>query len=392
MKIGLLVNNNGQFLVLTPQGASLPAAGNGNLPDPDSYVLYNTANGSATGIEEAFFASYKHNHNSQKGKLESDKIRIFNIEEPDFNCSGEVVFSLAGTAQPGHNTAFVDLQNLRYTGASDFCNFINPYNFVRLGTSGKRISPTSHDRFLTDCFSGRLHCTIEVKTPLCLPDAEQMTEKTINCKKHKEYPFLRFDDQPLIPGTAIKGMLRSVYETLTGSCLSVFHGQREVINYRTKPTGQAARAGIVLQIPTESIQGKILACAGENVLADSYFEEVTTWRYDDNNNHLQVTDINRSHLINGQLFFAKLTSDTYNKKSNIFKFFHVKELNERKNDLTKTPGFLKVTGKSIGNKHFERFFIPLKIGNLKDIFKKCFEDYKGQSYPTCNKFIEKYSQ
>ena len=51
--------------------------------------------------------------------------------------------------------------------------FINPYQFVPLGQGVNR---TVHsDVTEANTVSGRIHCKLYVKTPLAIPDSEQMT-------------------------------------------------------------------------------------------------------------------------------------------------------------------------------------------------------------------------
>lgn len=90
--------------------------------------------------------------------------------------------------------------------------FINPYNFVSLGSEVERTEPT--DGTLT----GKIKVSLIVKTPLAIPDAEKCTTDSIG---HKTFPFFRVGDKPVIPGSQLRGMIRNAYETLSNSCFSV---------------------------------------------------------------------------------------------------------------------------------------------------------------------------
>lgn len=90
--------------------------------------------------------------------------------------------------------------------------FINPYSFVSLGSDVQRDMPTDGE------LTGKIRVSLIVKTPLSIPDTEGVTTDKI---KHKTYPFFRVADKPVIPGSQLRGMLRSAYETLSNSCLSV---------------------------------------------------------------------------------------------------------------------------------------------------------------------------
>ena len=90
--------------------------------------------------------------------------------------------------------------------------FINPYDFVRLGSDVQRDVPSD------GTLSGKITVSLIVKTPLAIPDTDGIKPDEIG---HKTYPFFRVDGKPVIPGSQLRGMLRSAYETLSNSCLSV---------------------------------------------------------------------------------------------------------------------------------------------------------------------------
>lgn len=97
--------------------------------------------------------------------------------------------------------------------------FINPYQFVPLGDGPVR---NRTRREYTGNLSGKIHCSLTIKTPLAISDASREEKDE---KEHKTYPFLRFyhDDKepPMIPGSELRGMVRSVYEAATNSCMGV---------------------------------------------------------------------------------------------------------------------------------------------------------------------------
>ncbi|MCW6035551.1 TIGR03986 family CRISPR-associated RAMP protein [Spirulina subsalsa FACHB-351] len=108
--------------------------------------------------------------------------------------------------------------------------FHNPYNFVPAlprdevtGELGDR-APVGHGRYYEDYWSGRIAVKLTTVTPLLIPDAAEMTENN----DHKTYPVrLGADGKPYLPPTSIKGMLRSAYEAVTNSRLSVFEKDHE---------------------------------------------------------------------------------------------------------------------------------------------------------------------
>ena len=106
--------------------------------------------------------------------------------------------------------------------------FINPYNFVKVNFEKKpertkaQSTPGKH--------TGILHCKLVTKTPLLIPDMSKVPNKP----GHKELTFLRTESGvPMIPGSSLRGPVRSMFETLTNSCLSTVD-ERKSITYRTK--------------------------------------------------------------------------------------------------------------------------------------------------------------
>lgn len=141
-------------------------------------------------------------------------------------------------------------------------HFHNPYNFIpalprpienpELGDH----KPIGHGCYDEDYWSGRIAVKLTTETPLLIPDAAEMTEND----GHYTYPVrLGKDGKPHLPPTSIKGMLRSAYEAVTNSRLSVFYQHDKQLGYRTpaKNTVKPARVekrkdGLYLRILEES--------------------------------------------------------------------------------------------------------------------------------------------
>lgn len=98
-------------------------------------------------------------------------------------------------------------------------SFVNPYTFVPLGkgtpayrAKGNEVkdgdSPATDERRYT----GVLNCTLTTETPLSIPDKAAARESM-------PVPFFRVGGELAIPGSSIRGCVRSVYEMLTDSCL-----------------------------------------------------------------------------------------------------------------------------------------------------------------------------
>lgn len=89
--------------------------------------------------------------------------------------------------------------------------FVNPYNFISID---KEIDVRT-DQINIGNNTGILHCSLLTKTPLAIPDTETVTRDD---REHPTYKFMRLNGKPAIPGSSIRGALRSTYETLTNSC------------------------------------------------------------------------------------------------------------------------------------------------------------------------------
>lgn len=103
-------------------------------------------------------------------------------------------------------------------------SFVNPYNFVRVSFKDKKKKETKPEDKL---HTGVLECRLITKTPLAIPDPEKKDEEKVDNSdgnepgKHNIYPFFRYRDGiPVIPGSSLRGVIRSVYETATDSCFS----------------------------------------------------------------------------------------------------------------------------------------------------------------------------
>ena len=76
-----------------------------------------------------------------------------------------------------------------------------------------------------ELYSGKIVCTLETQTPLIIPDTSD-PKKDEN--GHEYYEFFSLNEELCIPGSEIKGMISSVYEALTNSCLRIFDEKKRL--------------------------------------------------------------------------------------------------------------------------------------------------------------------
>ncbi len=113
--------------------------------------------------------------------------------------------------------------------------FLNPYNFVRYLEPPRdkisllgRVPPPPHDRYLG--LTGSISCTITAITPIFVSDSHAVQEED---NKHKTYRFFQVGEkQPVIPASSLRGVFRSLFESVTNSCFAVFYDDPDPLEYR----------------------------------------------------------------------------------------------------------------------------------------------------------------
>lgn len=123
--------------------------------------------------------------------------------------------------------------------ANNSYTFINPYTFVPFPKEGAvRSDLTDLTKQEEPTFSGEIKCTLITKTQIAVPD----TLKNINALEDevKEYDFFSIDIDgkrtAVIPGSGIRGVIRSVYETLTNSCVHLNDKDDDYFHTRVNKT------------------------------------------------------------------------------------------------------------------------------------------------------------
>ena len=100
-------------------------------------------------------------------------------------------------------------------------NFINPYNFIPLD---KKCIRTTNEECGT--YTGYMECELETLTPLIMLDTDSKDKEHVLTSKQEEDKHrvynetFKIDGRPAIPGSELRGMIRSKFEALTSSCMS----------------------------------------------------------------------------------------------------------------------------------------------------------------------------
>ncbi len=101
---------------------------------------------------------------------------------------------------------------------------VNPYNFIPFEQEPERKTLAAWYSDPAEQLSGWLDVNIFLKTPLIVPQSAPIREE----KGHKTYDFYQLDGKPAIPGSSLRGMLRSLYEAASNSCLPFLMDEKPV--------------------------------------------------------------------------------------------------------------------------------------------------------------------
>ncbi len=121
---------------------------------------------------------------------------------------------------------------------------MNPYDFVRFGKPAWQEKSTSndqkavyHDQFKGE--SGLLICKLTGRTHIFIPQSQDENLQSKSYRRvaeHQELAVMRgTNGKPFLPGSSLKGVLRSVAEAISGSCLTLPLPQKGKVEYRDRP-------------------------------------------------------------------------------------------------------------------------------------------------------------
>ena len=282
--------------------------------------------------------------------------------------------------------------------------FFNPYNFARFGTVGTegtilgKCRPPHHDRYAG--LSGEITCKAKVVTPLFISDSHNVT---VDANGHRTYEFFNVQGERYIPASSLRGMIRSVFETVTQSCLAIFDNEAHL--YYRMPAGDSNKL-IPARIEKDA-QGNLAVrlLNGTTAFADrqnrnnkQYAALITSYKKDTTVNRMPVEGgkplelpIKRSEFTNVKLY-AVLEADTFawkvklltrDKKTAENRQESIKraiEAAKKKNIEVKiVSGWLHYTGDNMNRKRSERLFFamddkPAVLLKLDESVKKEWRD------------------
>ena len=126
--------------------------------------------------------------------------------------------------------------------------FVNPYSFVPFGGELQKKDPARVYSDAAALKTGWLDVALYPTTPLIVPNGTPVATEG----DHKTYAFYRLPDAQnslAIPGSSLRGMLRSVYEAATNSCLPVLPNDTKSLSQRTPMKGAFKNRGLLLYDP-----------------------------------------------------------------------------------------------------------------------------------------------
>lgn len=196
--------------------------------------------------------------------------------------------------------------------------FINPYTFVPVNNGEKK----EYDKYFKDeLLSGKISCTLKARTQLAVCD--KITEK--------DFDFFKVEGKAVIPGSSLRGTIRSIFEALTDSCFSSANAEND--DYFSSRLNK--------QFPG------IIEFDGENyILYDAV-------RYKDNYNN-QLNDyktgdeVNFSEMSRGNIKYFKLNVGI--KKGYVLKVDRFKSKNKGKQTENKDSIFEKTAKRTVIDK------------------------------------------
>lgn len=140
-------------------------------------------------------------------------------------------FTPAGTTATAEEMSFPALPVISWNRD----HIYYPYYFVvPHNTVSRENELTGHDRLHDDRVSGRITCTLSTLSPLIIPDTTDMDGLKLEVPEHKSFKFFRVNGHAMIPGSELRAMVSSVYETVTNSCMRVFD-EDTYISWRMDP-------------------------------------------------------------------------------------------------------------------------------------------------------------
>lgn len=253
--------------------------------------------------------------------------------------------------------------------------FVNPYNFIPLRKECKREVPVISEE---ESYTGYFECSMRLLTPLFIPNTsssvrlleqKEWKEGERDKKKYSGYEFFSYEDlsgaqpyidqppapprNPVIPGSEIRGAVRSVYEAAFNGCMSTVDLNREL----SRRCGEVKKPG-VLKWNSRSNKWYLYPCAKARLLVEQIgepdnFNKKGEW----------VSREKYDQWKEGQEIWIRVD----NKTRIVVKCEAVTDTNKKKFERNKTfsKGYLH-KGEYIDKKNYEAVFYRINFKESED--------------------------
>ncbi len=132
--------------------------------------------------------------------------------------------------------------------------YYNPYYFIPVvkKTSPERTKePVSRAVFDKDRYTGKIECSLTVKSPLLLPDVKDENPAKISAEgghttEDYKYPAFRLNETVMIPAAGIRAAISQTYEILTNSCFRIMD-QKRTLSWRMDADKPEYKPGRVIE-------------------------------------------------------------------------------------------------------------------------------------------------
>ncbi|HFJ9404083.1 TPA: TIGR03986 family CRISPR-associated RAMP protein [Bacillus paranthracis] len=290
-------------------------------------------------------------------------------EQQDFVQEGIEVEFTSKAGQRGPEAIKVKLLNIDVNQNVNQ-KFHNPYNFVSWSESAAPHTELAKQATTLNSGhnSGTIECCVHLESPLFI-SGEGIRGK----KDHGIYEFFKKDGTYAIPGSTLRGMVRSVYEAATNSCFSVLqeNDHDEPLFYRGNSgmSQELIPARIIEkdgQLHAELLTGHVTKKEkGKKLLYAGWVLEYTRKWTGNSNTPYNARKIPKlpSDIKNGDKVYAILSNKTAHRTGR-FEFYNVEEMSKEKENLSNPDqvieGYYYKSGFNFPRKHDERFFYRIK--------------------------------
>ncbi|NNV06834.1 TIGR03986 family CRISPR-associated RAMP protein [Geobacillus sp. C56-T2] len=258
--------------------------------------------------------------------------------------------------------------------------FYNPYNFVRWSPPAKQETELARGpapRLLElNGYTGVIVCRLKTLSPLFIKG--NIVSKTN--QNHETYEFFKSHGRHVIPGSSLRGMIRSVFEAVTNSTYTVLNEakENEPLFYRGDSTmgarvvpARVFRNGDgqwMVKLMTGYVGKKDIRLGNRLSYAAWVLRYSKHWTPSNESPYHQRSIVKiPKGVSHGSKVYAILSEQPIRRKG--FFFWNVLELAEAPNQLSDpskaVEGYYYCSGLNINRKHDERFFFCADESMLK---------------------------